>query len=166
VKSFGFTPIFVLVDELPSLRGNLRELDKKDKGSTFDWMLTDLLAKGRQCRIHVMVISQSLYVDSLPSAMQTNITRTVFLGPVDSRSLMSDDITEAAKQRVVSLSSRIPESAKGRGVFLARGTGGTEVIQFQSYFGYSPGNTALDAAPTPEMRQAWEKAKQVSEQMP
>lgn len=166
VKSFDFPPIIALVDELPSLRRAVAKLDAKDKGRAFDSMLVDLLQKGRQARIHILLISTTLLVDAVPSDMQNNITRTIFLGPVDSRSLMSDDIPQSAKDRIVSLSSRIPESAKGRGVFMSRTPKGTHVIQFQSFYGYSPGNTALDAAPTPEVGEAWEEAKAASESLP
>lgn len=166
VKTFDFPPIIALVDELPSLRRAVAKLDGKDKGRAFDSMLVDLLQKGRQARIHILLISTTLLVDAVPSDMQNNITRTIFLGPVDSRSLMSDDIPQSAKDRIVSLSSRIPESAKGRGVFMSRTPKGTNVIQFQSYYGYSPGNTALDAAPTSEVRDAWTRAKAASESLP
>lgn len=166
VKSFDFPPIIVLVDELPSLRRAVAKLDTKDKGRTFDSMLVDLLQKGRQARIHILLISTTLLVDAVPSDMQNNITRTIFLGPVDSRSLMSDDIPQSAKDRIVSLSSRIPESNKGRGVFMSRTPKGTNVIQFQSFYGYSPGNTSLDSAPTPEVREAWAEAKKASESLP
>lgn len=166
VKSFDFPPIIALVDELPSLRRAVAKLDTKDKGRAFDSMLVDLLQKGRQARIHILLISTTLLVDAVPSDMQNNITRTIFLGPVDSRSLMSDDIPQSAKDRIVSLSSRIPESDKGRGVFMSRTPKGTNVIQFQSFYGYSPGNTALDAAPTPEVREAWTEAREASESLP
>ncbi|MFZ2239699.1 MAG: cell division protein FtsK, partial [Gordonia amarae] len=165
-KSFDFPPIFIVVDELPSLRAGMARADKTDKGALFDSMLVDLLQKGRQCRVHVLVISQSLYIASLPSEMQTNLTRTIFLGPVDSRSLMSDDIPQSAKDEVVRLSGRIREQDKGRAVYMQRGEGGVRVEQFQAYYGYSPGNTALDSAPTPEVADAWAAAKEVSEQMP
>ncbi|MBN7314726.1 cell division protein FtsK [Mycobacteroides abscessus] len=166
VKSFDFPPIVALVDELPSLRRAVAKLDTKDKGRAFDSMLVDLLQKGRQARIHILLISTTLLVDAVPSDMQNNVTRTIFLGPVDSRSLMDDSIPQSARERIVSLSSRIPESAKGRGVFMSRTPKGTNVIQFQSFYGYSPGNTSLDAAPTPEVREAWAQAKEASESLP
>lgn len=166
VKSFDFPPIVALVDELPSLRRAVAKLDTKDKGRAFDSMLVDLLQKGRQARIHILLISTTLLVDAVPSDMQNNVTRTIFLGPVDSRSLMDDSIPQSARERIVSLSSRIPESAKGRGVFMSRTPKGTNVIQFQSFYGYSPGNTALDAAPTPEVREAWTEAREASESLP
>ncbi|MFV8308796.1 cell division protein FtsK [Mycobacteroides chelonae] len=166
VKSFDFPPIIALVDELPSLRRAVAKLDAKDKGRAFDSMLVDLLQKGRQARIHILLISTTLLVDAVPSDMQNNVTRTIFLGPVDSRSLMSDDIPQSAKDRIVSLSSRIPESDKGRGVFMSRTPKGTNVVQFQSFYGYSPGNTSLDSAPTPEVREAWTEAREASESLP
>lgn len=166
VKSFDFPPIIALVDELPSLRRAVAKLDTKDKGRAFDSMLVDLLQKGRQARIHILLISTTLLVDAVPSDMQNNITRTIFLGPVDSRSLMDDSIPQSARERIVSLSSRIPESSKGRGVFMSRTPKGTNVIQFQSFYGYSPGNTSLDAAPTPEVREAWTEAREASESLP
>lgn len=164
--AFSFPPIFVLVDELPSLRGQVAKADSKDKGELFDFYVNDLLQKGRQARIHVCLVSQSLRVDAVPGWWQENLSQIVFLGPVSSRSMMSDAIPESVREHVASMSARIPGDAKGRGIYLSRGEGGAKPILFQSYWGYAPGTTSLDMAPTPDVRAAWEVSKETAENLP
>ncbi|WP_147381004.1 cell division protein FtsK [Mycobacteroides abscessus] len=164
--AFSFPPIFVLIDELPSLRGQVAKADPKDKGELFDFYVNDLLQKGREARVHVCLVSQSLRVDAVPGWWQENLNQVVFLGPVSSRSMMSDAIPESVREQVSQMSARIPADAKGRGIYLARGEGGTKPILFQSYWGYAPGTTSLDRAPTSEVRAAWETARQTAENLP
>lgn len=153
-EAFAFPPIFVLIDETPSLRGGIESHDRSGL-DTFDFWVQDLLQKGRQARIHVIVISQSLYVDSVPSTWQMNITRVLFLGPVSGRSLQSDAVPESARGRVQEMTARIPESAKGRGVFLDKASGEVRPIQIQTYFDYAPGSVDMSMAPTREVASKW-----------
>lgn len=164
--AFSFPPVFVLIDELPSLRGQVAKADTKDKGELFDFYVNDLLQKGRQARIHVCLVSQSLRVDAVPGWWQENLSQIVFLGPVSSRSMMSDAIPESVREQVASMSARIPGDAKGRGIYLSRGEGGTKPVLFQSYWGYAPGTTSLDMAPTEDVRASWEVSKETAETLP
>lgn len=164
-RAFDFPPIFVLLDELPSMRGLV---DQQSTGALdqFDFWINDLLQKGRQARIHLCLISQSLRVDAVPGWWQENISQIIFLGPVSSRSLQSDAIPESAREVVAELTARIPDSAKGRGVYMSRGEGGVKPIQFQSYYGWAPGTTSMDMAPNAVVREVWERAKVASESVP
>ncbi|QSM94334.1 cell division protein FtsK [Mycobacteroides abscessus subsp. abscessus] len=164
--AFAFPPIFVLIDELPSLRGQVAKADTRDKGELFDFYVNDLLQKGRQARIHLCLVSQSLRVDAVPGWWQENLSQIVFLGPVSSRSMMSDAIPESVREQVASMSARIPADAKGRGIYLSRGEGGTKPVLFQSYWGYAPGTTSLDMAPTEDVRASWEVSKETAETLP
>lgn len=157
--AFDFPPIFVLIDETPSLRGGIDVHDKNGLES-FDFWVTDLLQKGRQARIHLVIISQSLYVDSVPSDWQKNITRVLFLGPVSGRSLQSDTVPESARARVQEMTARIPDSAKGRGVYLDRSGGEVRPIQIQTYFDFAPGSVDMSMAPTPEVAAKWALQKE------
>lgn len=164
--AFAFPPIFVLIDELPSLRGQMAKADTKDRGELFDFYVNDLLQKGRQARIHLCLVSQSLRVDAVPGWWQENLSQIVFLGPVSSRSMMSDAIPESVREQVAAMSARIPADAKGRGIYLSRGEGGTKPVLFQSYWGYAPGTTSLDMAPTTDVRASWEVSKRSAESLP
>lgn len=157
-EAFAFPPIFVLIDETPSLRGGIEAHDKNGI-EKFDFWVQDLLQKGRQARIHVIVISQSLYVDSVPSTWQMNLTKILFLGPVSGRSLQSDAVPESARAKVSEMTARIPESAKGRGVFLDKADDGIRPVQIQTYFDYAPGSVDMSMAPTPEVAATWERQR-------
>ena len=152
--AFDFPPIFVLIDETPSLRGGIETHDKNGI-ETFDYWVQDLLQKGRQARIHLIIISQSLYVDSVPSTWQMNLGRIIFLGPVSGRSLASDAVPESIRSVISEMTARIPESAKGRGVYTDKSGGVIRPIQIQTYYDWAPGTTSIEMAPTPEVREAW-----------
>lgn len=165
-RAFEFPPIFTLIDELPSLRGQMAKADPQDKGSLFDFYANDLLQKGRQARIHLCVISQTLRVDAVPGWWQENIKQVIFLGPVSSRSLVSDAIPETVRAEVAEITSRIPEERKGRGVYVMREQRGIKPVMFQSYWAYAPGTTALSMAPNDAIRQNWEAARSASRDLP
>lgn len=164
-QAFDFPPLFVLIDETPSLRGGIESHDKNGL-EKFDFWVQDLLQKGRQARIHLVIISQSLYVDSVPSTWQMNLSRVLFLGPISGRSLQSDTVPESVRERVAEMTARIPESAKGRGVFLDRSAGEVRPIQIQTYYDYSPGSVDLSMAPTPEVLSVWARQQANLEDRP
>lgn len=165
-EAFDFPTIFVLIDELPSLRGRMSKVDPKDKGDLFDFYVNDLLQKGRQARIHLCLISQSLRVDAVPGWWQENLKQIIFLGPVTGRSMISDAVPESVRAEVADVTSRIPETARGRGVYITTENNKVVPIPFQSYWAYSPGTTALEMAPTPEIRRQWEVARDVAHNLP
>jgi S-DNA-T family DNA segregation ATPase FtsK/SpoIIIE len=158
--SFDFPPLFALIDELPSLRGLVSKADPKDDCKTFDFYVNDLLQKGRQARIHLCLISQSLRKEAVPMWWQENIGQIAFLGRVSPRSLMSDAIPEEFRNIVSSMSQSIPstDNERGRGVFLMKEEGAVQPVEFKSYFGWSEGSTSLEEALTEKVREAWEIA--------
>lgn len=154
--AFDFPPLFGLLDEIPSMRSRIAELLGADALAKFDYYVADILQLGRQARCHLLLISQSLYVDSFPSDWQKNVSRIVFLGPVAARSMASDEFPKDAAEAVESLSSRIPDSAKGRAVYLAKSEDGVHPVPIQTYFDWAPGSTSLEMAPTAEVASVWE----------
>ena len=165
-EAFDFPTIFVLIDELPSLRGRMSKVDSKDKGELFDFYVNDLLQKGRQARIHLCLISQSLRVAAVPGWWQENLKQIIFLGPVSSRSMDSDAVPEAVRAEVSDVTSRISEDTRGRGVYITTENSKVVPILFQSYWAYSPGTTALSKAPNPEIRRQWETARDAVHNLP
>lgn len=165
-EAFDFPTIFVLIDELPSLRGRMSKVDPKDKGDLFDFYVNDLLQKGRQARIHLCLISQSLRVDAVPGWWQENLKQIIFLGPVTSRSMLSDAVPESVRAEVADVTSRISEDTPGRGVYITTENSKVVPILFQSYWSYSFGTTSMAKAPTPEIRKQWEAARDAAHNLP
>lgn len=155
-RAFDFPPIFGLLDEVPSMRSRIADLLGADAAEKFDYYVTDILQLGRQARCHLLLISQSLYVDSVPSDWQKNVSRMIFLGPVAARSMASDAFPKETAAAVESIAARIPDSAKGRGLYLDSSTEGVQPIPIQTYFDWAPGSTSMSMAPTDEVAAAWE----------
>lgn len=158
-QAFDFPPLFGLLDEIPSMRSRIAELLGADALAKFDYYVTDILQLGRQARCHLLLISQSLYVDSVPSDWQKNVSRMIFLGPVAARSMASDAFPKETAEAVESVASRIPDSAKGRGLYLDSSTEGVQPVPIQTYFDWAPGSTSMEMAPTSAVAAAWEKQR-------
>ncbi|MFV8275825.1 ATP synthase subunit B family protein [Mycobacteroides abscessus] len=159
-QAFNFPPIFGLLDEIPSMRQRIEELLGADALAKFDRYVEDILQLGRQARIHLVLVTQSLYVASFPTEWQKNVSRMVFLGPVASRSMVSDEIPKDVADAVEFMSARIPDSAKGRATLLEKSDSGAAPIQVQTYFDWAPGSTSMGMAPTPEVAEVWETQRQ------
>lgn len=154
--AFDFPPIFGLLDEIPSMRQRIGELLGADALAKFDYYVEDILQLGRQARVHMLLIAQSLYVASVPADWQKNVSRMIFLGPVAARSMASDAFPKETAEAVESVASRIPDSAKGRGLYLDSSTEGVQPVPIQTYFDWAPGSTSMEMAPTDEVAAAWE----------
>ncbi|QSM92986.1 hypothetical protein I3U40_18185 [Mycobacteroides abscessus subsp. abscessus] len=157
--AFSFPPIFGLLDEIPSMRQRIEELLGADALAKFDRYVEDILQLGRQARIHLVLVAQSLYVASFPTEWQKNVSRMVFLGPVAARSMVSDEIPKDVADAVEFMSARIPDSAKGRATLLEKSDSGAAPVQVQTYFDWAPGSTSMAMAPTAEVAAAWEKQR-------
>lgn len=165
--AFAFPPLFGLLDEIPSMRQRIGDKLGADALAKFDYYVEDILQLGRQARVHLACVSQSMYVASFPSDWQKNISQVVFLGPVAARSLASDAFPKDAGEAVAAMSARIPDGAKGRATLLEKGDGEeAKPVQVQTYFDWAPGSTSMSMAPTPEVAAVWETQRANLENRP
>lgn len=170
-KAFNFQPILVLLDEWGSTEMEMRARYKKIE--TFMEDLDLLLRKGRECRIHVVLLSQTIRKQgpgAVPGSWQSNLRLTVSLGEPEEVTLQSDAFTEQTRPEARRIGARLKGKA-GRGMIADRETG--RVVEFQSYYGWSPGQTSLEpgadknaAPPTDEVRAVWERWVPVSASVP
>ena len=161
-KSFDYPPILMLLDEWGATEIDMRSRYKSSQPFLKDVDL--ILRKGRECKVHVVLLSQNIRKTgdgAVPGSWQQNLRLTVSLGDPEEVTLQSDAFTEATRGEARRIGPKLKGKA-GRGMTAERETG--RVVEFQSYYGWSPGTTSLDpsadkrvAAPTEEVRAVWEK---------
>jgi hypothetical protein len=164
-KVFRFPPLMVLLDEFAVMRSGVGKLGK-DSDEFFAGEIDELLRLGREASVVVVISSQDIRVDTIDGKWQENLRLVVSLGQPSKRTLMSDAFgDEDTKRDVERIGSRIV--APGRGVIVQRNESGeSTVTQFQSFMGWSPGSVDMASAPTPEVRQLWQRAEQVAARAP
>lgn len=160
--AFSFAPMLVLLDEFAVLRADVGRLGS-GSDDFFAAEIDELLRLARECKITVVISSQDIRVDTIDGKWQENLRLVVSLGQPSKRTLMSDAFgDEDTKREVERIGSRIV--APGRGVIVQRGADGTAVVtQFQSYMGWSPGSVDVNSAPTPEVKELWQRAEKTAD---
>ena len=169
--AFNFPPILLLLDEWGATEMQMKATFKKSDPFTRDIDL--LLRVGREARVHVALLSQTIRKTgegAVPGSWQENLGLTVALGSPSEITIQSDAFTDASRDRARIVGGRL-KGKQGRGLTAERETG--RVVEFQSFYGWSPGTTSLDPAaapevrpPTPEVRAAWERWVPVSDSVP
>lgn len=165
---FDYAPLLVVLDEWGSTAMEMYSAYKDPLAFMND--MDFILRKGRECKVHVALLSQTLRKTgpaAIPGTWQANLTLTVSLGEPEAMTLQSDAFTPETYEAAKSIGATVKGKA-GRGLIAERMTG--RVVEFQSYYGWSPGYTSLepDAAakyrpPTPEVRAVWEQWVPVSD---
>lgn len=171
-SAFDFVPVLVLLDEWGATDITLRRRFA-GKAEAFTTDLDMLLRVGREPRIHVVLLSQTIRKTghgAVPGSWQENLKLTVSLGQPSQVTLLSDAFTEESRPHVRRIGSKL-KGKQGRGLAVERET--DRVVEFQSFYGWSPGTTSLAegadrkvAPPTEEVRRVWERWVPVSESVP
>lgn len=165
-------PILLLLDEWGSTAIKMTG----QYGKTAAAFLSDIdliLRLGREARVHCVLLSQTIRKTgdgAVPGSWQENLGLTVSLGPPSEITLQSDAFTAETRDRAAFLGARL-QGKQGRGITVERESG--KVIEFQSFYGWSPGTTSLEkgadkkiSPPTPELRETWQRWVPVSESVP
>jgi hypothetical protein len=165
---FDYAPLLVVLDEYGSTAMEMHSAYKDPLAFMND--MDFILRKGRECKVHVALLSQTLRKTgpaAIPGTWQANLTLTVSLGEPEAMTLQSDAFTPETYEAAKSIGATVKGKA-GRGLIAERMTG--RVVEFQSYYGWSPGYTSLDPdaaekyrAPSPEVRAVWERWVPVSD---
>jgi hypothetical protein len=169
--AFSFPPILLVLDEWGATEMLMKSAYKKSDSFMQDIDL--LLRVGREARVHVALLSQTIRKTgdgAVPGSWQENLGLTVALGSPSEITLLSDAFTEESRPRARVVGARL-KGKRGRGLTAERETG--RVVEFQSFYGWSPGTTSLAAGaapevapPTPEVRAAWARWVPVSDAVP
>ncbi|BBY99630.1 cell division protein FtsK [Mycolicibacterium fallax] len=165
-RAFDFPPILLLLDEWGATSITLGAAYKS--AAPFESDVDLILRLAREARAHVALLSQTIRktgAGAVPGSWQANLGLTVSLGQPEAETLNNPGVfNTATRARAEVLGSRIA-GKKGRGMV----TTGSDLIEFQSVYTWSPGTTSLDPdadrkvrPPTDEVRSLWEQWEPVS----
>ncbi|MEB3022969.1 type IV secretory system conjugative DNA transfer family protein [[Mycobacterium] crassicus] len=149
---FAFVPWLVILDEFASVRRDIEGLYAGDPDKDSDYVSDFLyvLRKGREFRVHVAILTQDLYSKTIPGDARGNIKLIISLGAPEKMTL-DKAFPKELQDRARRLGQRI--SAAGRG--LVADPEAATVVEFQGYYGYTPGMNINDPKATEAMRAAW-----------
>jgi len=160
-------PVFLVLDELKSvLKKWSTELDKKSFKSV-ESKVNQILALGRQLRVHVYTASQDAYSESIPGSWLTNIGMKISLGKPHKMTI-DKAFDEQIRIEATRIAAGIDPNVRGRGMIagMDEDTGTASVRPYQGFLGYSPGE-ALPGFLDDGQKGVWNSfRKNVSESIP
>ncbi|WP_133055972.1 MULTISPECIES: type IV secretory system conjugative DNA transfer family protein [Mycolicibacter] len=151
-EPFAFVPWLVILDEFASVRRDIEGLyaGNPDRDSEYIADFLYVLRKGREFRVHVAILTQDLYSKTIPGDARGNIKLIISLGPPEKMTL-DKAFPRELQDRARRLGQRI--SAAGRG--LVADPEAATVVEFQGYYGYTPGMNVNDPKAPASLRESW-----------
>lgn len=160
-------PVFLVLDELKSvLKKWSTELDKKSFKSV-ESKVNQILALGRQLRVHVYTASQDVYAESIPPSWLTNIGMKISLGKPHHLTI-NKGFDEQIRTEATRIAAGIDPNVRGRGMIagMDEDSGTASVRPYQGFLGYSPGE-ATPGFLNDEQKATWNSfRKNVSDSIP
>lgn len=163
---FDQPPMLFLVDETGSV---MRDIKSKYGNKGFNYVnniLKNIAAKARQAKVHMFMAAQDAYNTTFDGDLKANLSFRVSLGTIEDRTV-KDAFSEEARPEAKRIGQSITKEDAGRGIIeIQDEKKGTTVVEFQSYFAYSPGNE--DGIPDKDpIKTAWTDYKEnVSDKIP
>lgn len=162
---FQRPPMMLLLDEFATMRSHVESTYGKDGLRKFVEDLKELTRVGREFKIHVVIATQEVYRETIDGQLLGNIGLRISLGvPADKtiREAFPDQLrTEATR-----IGGTISSNDRGRGIALLTDetAGVNKAVEFQSFYGYSPGESK---PPPPPLVDAWAAFRaRVSDRIP
>lgn len=160
------TPILLVLDEFASVRSNMKAVFKPKEIQLIERDMVDILKVGREFRVNVILATQDMKADTVPSDWLDMFKVVQSLGkpgPMVVRKAFPEQI----QGEVTRLGGTISPTTPGRALVTVTDEKGKISAQlYQSYWSYSPAET-LSAKLPAEVRSNWEKFKrEVSDQIP
>ena len=146
-------PVFVILDEMKAVMKKWKSDLKTDEFKQIESRMNQVLALGRELRVHVCFAVQDVYAESIPRPWLTNVGMKVSLGKPNNMTInqaFSGDIETDARR----VADRINPKIRGRGMIAGvdEDSGIAQVVEYQGFLSYAPGESIANA-PTPEAQQ-------------
>ena len=161
----AWDPVVVVIDEWgQGLDELLNSPDPAEKGAAEAMVnaVSKLFAQGRSFGLYLILSTQHTYASSLPGRIAQNTSTRIVMGRPKAGArgplevLFANERDEAAEA-----AAGIADGTRGRGI-VADQSG--NIVQFQSYFGYSPVDHGSVADPT--LATAWSATEAALRQVP
>lgn len=140
------TPILLVLDEFASMRNNMKAEYKADEMKLVDRDLADILKVGREFRVNVILATQDLKADTLPTDWLDMFPMKASAGkpaPMTINKAFPEEIHAEVTRVGQSISRKTP----GRSLVAVTDEDGKNSVElYQSYWSFTPAET-LDAAP-------------------
>ena len=152
-------PVFLILDELKSvLKKWSTELDGKSF-KAIESKVNQILALGREMRVHALTASQDAYAESIPASWLTNIGMKISLGKPHHMTL-TKAFDESIRGDASRIAAGIDPNVRGRGMIAGvdEDSGTASVHAYQGFIGYSPGE-AMPGFFNDEQRAQWNSFK-------
>jgi hypothetical protein len=137
---FKRPPMIVLLDEFATMINNIKGDENYGKDGLIKFIadLKFLLRVGREFKVHVGIASQEAYREIIDGQMMGNLSLRVSLGPPEDKT-----IAEVFPAKLQAEARRIgaginKERDVGRALAFMASDDTDVVVEFQSYFGYTP----------------------------
>lgn len=165
----NYTPVLLVMDEVKGMRERWRNSLPRPCSRAVESMVTEILALGREFRVHVLLVSQDARDVSIPGVWKSNIPQRICLGKPRDVVSLNHIFEESVRQAVRQITEAMDPALKGRCVYASvdQDTGATKVFEYQGYLGYAPGESwAREDLPT-ETSEHWPPFKaEVSDKIP
>lgn len=164
----NFPPVLLVMDEIKGMRSKWASALPKADQEAVELMVNQILALGREMRVHVLLVSQDARVVSIPNTWKSNIPMSICLGRP--RKLTLDyAFVDAVRGKVKLITDAMDPKIKGRCVVASvdEKTGAADVTEYQGYLGYAPGESWNNSNLPPEVKSHWPTFKSaVSDKVP
>lgn len=135
---FQRPPIVLILDEFATMMANIKGEFGKDGVELFLADLKFLVRVGREFKVHVGIASQEAYREIIDGQLMGNLQLRVSLGPPEDKT-----ITEVFPPKLQAAAKRIGSSINkkrdiGRALAFMASDDDDVVVEFQSYYGYTP----------------------------
>ena len=162
---FNQPPMVFLLDEFGSVVRDVRSRYGKKGLEAFYDDLKSIAAKARQAKIHMLIATQEIYAETFPGALKSNLSFIISLGVPDNNTL-ANAFSNETRPTATRIGQSIRKQDRGRGIIQIDTPDGAKVVEFQTYYGYSPGDP--DGIPSKDpVKTAWTRYKeQASDKVP
>ncbi|MGP9761289.1 type IV secretory system conjugative DNA transfer family protein, partial [Corynebacterium sp. AOP12-C2-36] len=161
------TPILLVLDEWASVRSQMKSMLKPKEMQLIDNDLVNILKVGREFRVNVLLATQDMKADTVPSDWQDMFIAVASAGkpaPMTVRKAFPEEI----QGKVTRIGGTISRKTPGRSLIsvVDEETGAANAELYQAFWSYSPAETINEKLPA-EVRGNWTQFKDcVVDQIP
>ncbi|MDD4865601.1 MAG: type IV secretory system conjugative DNA transfer family protein [Mycobacterium sp.] len=150
----AFPAWMIILDEFATMRNEVaaRYEEHPSKDNPFVDDLRVMFKVGREFRLHMMLSTQDLYAKTIPRDILGQCKLVITLGP-PSEMTLRQAFTQEMEPKARQVGELISPESQGRGLVAVPET--ASVMEFQSYWSYTPG-ADIDSPKIPEgIREPW-----------